>query len=104
MYSDDDLVFLDAESGLRTSVDRALLELKDLSLLAEVHRFRSMCAGYAAKEKEVLQKVQELERIAVDRKMCVIRLQRADAINRIEDQRDGVGRGRVLAQLMTTNL
>ncbi|KAH9026997.1 hypothetical protein EDB85DRAFT_2148805 [Lactarius pseudohatsudake] len=104
VYTDDDLVFLNAESGLCQSVDRALLEIKDLTLLAEVHRFHSMCAGYAAKEREVLQKVQELERIRIDRKLSVIRLQRANAIERIEDQRDGVGHGRMLAEKTTKRL
>jgi hypothetical protein len=98
VYNDGDLCFLDANGGFRDSVDTALMNMKDLTLIAEVHRFRAMCAGYEAKEKEVLQKVQELEAIGIDRKRCVVRLQMADAIERIEAERSEVGRGRQMGQ------
>src|SRR5271170_7244244 len=60
-YTDDDLVCLDQDSSIRGSINRALLGMKDLTLTAEVHRYRCLQAGYIAKEIELLKKIEELD-------------------------------------------
>ncbi|KAH9161977.1 hypothetical protein EDB89DRAFT_2080070 [Lactarius sanguifluus] len=101
-YTDDDLIFLDQDSSYRESVDAALLGMKDLLVTAEIHRYRCLQAGYAAKEEELRKKVDELKRIGITRRHCVLRLERANAIKRIEDERDSYCPGEEEGQRIAT--
>jgi hypothetical protein len=102
-YTDDDLVFLDQNSAFRQSVDTACMAMNDLTVTAEVHRYRCLQAGYEAKEEELKKKIAKLDKLGSMRRQCVLRLQRANAIKRIEDERDsyrpGVEEGRRIAML-----
>ncbi|KAH8999550.1 hypothetical protein EDB92DRAFT_1941187 [Lactarius akahatsu] len=61
---DDNLIFLDQHSSMRELFNRALMGMKDLTLIAEVHHYHCAQAGYEAKEVELAKKMDELDKIA----------------------------------------
>ncbi|KAH9005343.1 hypothetical protein EDB83DRAFT_2533120 [Lactarius deliciosus] len=64
------------------------MAMNDLTITAEVHRYRCLHTGYEAKEEELKKKIAELDRLGSMRRQCVLCLQRANAIKRIKDERD----------------
>ncbi|KAH9062662.1 hypothetical protein EDB87DRAFT_1681794 [Lactarius vividus] len=85
-YTDDDLMFLLSDTGLVDLVDQVLLHMKDLPLIAEVHRYRCMTLSWRAQQHWVATEQMKLERIEIERNRCVARLQRAHAIDHIENK------------------
>ncbi|KAH8993766.1 hypothetical protein EDB92DRAFT_1944462 [Lactarius akahatsu] len=59
-------------------------DVKDLTLIAEVHRYHCAQAGYEAKEAELAKKMDKLDKIAWVRRDCIVQLQRANAITHIK--------------------
>ena len=68
-------------------VDDALVRLRDDGLRAEVHRFRRINEEVKRKEEEVRRLEDRLGDLQLEAVACTQRLLRAEAIERVKDQR-----------------
>src|SRR6266404_4923518 len=65
--------------------DRAIRELKDVTLMAEIERFRSIAETGKRLDTELERVLKQKHDIGMARERCVIRLEQANTIGRIEN-------------------
>ena len=91
-YTQDDLRTLHPMYTQRLDINNAMRRTRDDGLMAEVHRYRNLIDEQAQKQAEVDIINDRLLDIILELKRCVLRLSRANAVQRIEEKRGEVAR------------
>ncbi len=90
VYRSQELEFLKMEAEGKEQMDRMLRRLNDPSLVAEVHRFHIMTQELARLEEAIAEGEDRWGELAAMQCRTIRRLEMADAINRIQDQDEGL--------------
>ena len=98
IYSHDELLTLQAPEESEEVMAAAIKRINNRTLAAELHRYRCLCQGYEAADSEVNRRIELKYRIAAERARCIVRLQMANAHERLAAQLDPRGFGEVLAR------
>ena len=91
-YTQDDLRTLHPMYTQRLDINNAMRRTRDDGLMAEVHRYRNLVDEQAQKQAEVDLLNDRLSDIILELQRCVLRLSRANAVQRIEERRGEVAR------------
>ena len=91
-YTRDDLRVLHPMYTQRLDINNAMKRTRDDGLMAEVHRYSNLVDKQAQKQAEVDRLNDRLSDIILELQRCVLRLSRANAVQRIEERRGEVAR------------
>ena len=83
----DDLASLRFDYADASRIDNALARVGDKSLCAEVHRFRYIKKRFAELEEQMKTLEAEMWALQTRQRQCVGRLEKADVLRRINDER-----------------
>ena len=90
-YPEEDLILFDVGYNERRKIDAAISQLKDPSLRAEVHRYRSASGELDRLEQLLINLEAKWGELAAQKLGSIRRLEMANAMTRIEEvQRDEV--------------
>src|SRR6266702_613200 len=90
VYRAQELEFLKMEAEGKQQTDRMLKRLNDPSLVAEVHRFRTMTQELTRMEEAIAEGEDRWGELATMQCKTIRRLEMADTLNRIKDQDEGM--------------
>jgi hypothetical protein len=85
-YTNEQLLHLCSDYRLRHEVDKALVQISDQSLVAEVARYRNTMEGIQRIQKEIREKEDELYCLANTNRKSVGRLAKAHALVGIAEE------------------
>ena len=85
--STDNLVSLRFDYADASRIDNVLARVGDKSLCAEVHRFRHIKKRFAELDKQMKTLESEMWALQTQQRQCVGRLEKADVLRRIDQER-----------------
>ena len=91
-YTKDDLRTLHPMYMQRLDINNTMQHTRDDRLMAEVHRYRNLVDEQAQKQAEVVILNNRLSDIILELQRCVLRLSRANAVQRIDERWGEVAR------------
>ena len=91
-YTTDDLRTLHPMYTQRLDINNMMRRTRDNGLMAEVHRYRNLVDEWAQKQAEVDCLQDRLSDVILELRRCVLRLTRANVVQRIEERRGEVAR------------
>ncbi len=89
VYKTEELDYLKADAQGRDLTDRLINHIGDLSLMAEIHRFRIITAELDRMEQVLIENEEVWGQLAAAKLGAIRRLEMADAIERINARDDG---------------
>ena len=89
-YTQDDLRTLHPMYTQRLDINNAMRRTRDNGLMAEVHQYRNLVDEQSQKQAEVDRLNDRLSDIILELQRCVLRLSRANAVQRIDKRRGEV--------------
>ena len=85
-YTADNLCTLHPMYTQRLDINNTMRRTRDDRLMAEVHRYRNLVDEQAQKQAEVDRLNDRLSDIILEMRRCVLRLSRANVVQRIEEK------------------
>jgi hypothetical protein len=86
IYALEDLEILNEDHARRAWVDRKITELADVTVLAEVIRYRALTADLARSKSHLVESEQRWNETSFIMMSCIHRLEMADVLARLEAQ------------------
>jgi hypothetical protein len=90
IYALEDLEVLDEDHAQRALIDRKIIELADVTVLAEVSRYRALTIDLAYSRNHPKKSEQQWDETSFKMMSCIHRLEMADVLIRLKVQRDVV--------------